>query len=185
LPNLQQDFSVRNILPIHPSTMTDRLYYHDSFLYDFDAQVNEALDPPRPALILDRTAFYPTSGGQVFDTGSITTAANEKVKVTAVAATDEEILAATRHWAKTEGIFAAPEGAASLVAYRKLLSNGFFRKEDTVVLFNTGSALKYLDVLNTNVERTLPSASSGQALSAKPVPPKPAPRQIGGIIGPY
>ena len=42
-----------------------RLYYHDSFLYDFDAEVREVLDSPRPALILDRTAFYPTSGGQV------------------------------------------------------------------------------------------------------------------------
>jgi threonine synthase len=98
----------------------------------------------------------------------------------ALAATDPEILAATRHWAMVEGIFAAPEGAASLVAYRKLRATGFFKPEDTVVLFNTGSALKYLDVLDTtttSVGRTL--------LSAKPVPPKPAPRQIGGIIGPY
>ena len=52
--------------------MSDRLYYRDSFLYDFDAEVRETLDNPRPALILDRTAFYPTSGGQVHDTGSIT-----------------------------------------------------------------------------------------------------------------
>ena len=52
--------------------MTDRLYYHDSFLYDFEAEVCEVADSPRPALILDRTAFYPTSGGQVFDTGWIT-----------------------------------------------------------------------------------------------------------------
>jgi len=95
----------------------------------------------------------------------------------ALAATDPEILAATRHWAMVEGIFAAPEGAASLVAYRKLLASGFFKPEDAVVLFNTGSALKYLDVLDPNVERTL--------LSAKPAQPKPAPRQIGGIIGPY
>src|SRR5216683_7262582 len=51
--------------------MTERLYYHDSFLYDFDAEVREVLDTPRPALILDRTAFYPTSGGQPFDTGWI------------------------------------------------------------------------------------------------------------------
>ncbi len=104
----------------------------------------------------------------------------KKSKGTAVSATDEEIIAAMRHWAKTEGIFAAPEGAASLVAYRKLLASGFFKKEDTVVLFNTGSGLKYLDVLDTtttNVGRTL--------LSAKPASPKPAPRQIGGIIGPY
>jgi alanyl-tRNA synthetase len=58
--------------------MTTRLYYHDSFLYDFDAEVREVLDSPRPALILDRSAFYPTSGGQVFDTGTITTDANDK-----------------------------------------------------------------------------------------------------------
>jgi alanyl-tRNA synthetase len=51
--------------------MTDRLYYRDSFLYDFDAEVREVSETPRPALILDRTAFYPTSGGQVFDQGWI------------------------------------------------------------------------------------------------------------------
>lgn len=51
--------------------MTDHLYYHDSFLYDFDAEVREVMETPRPALVLDRTAFYPTSGGQVFDTGWI------------------------------------------------------------------------------------------------------------------
>ncbi|HSY92696.1 MAG TPA: DHHA1 domain-containing protein [Candidatus Binatus sp.] len=65
--------------------MTDRLYYHDSFLYDFDAEVREVLDSPRAALVLDRSAFYPTSGGQVFDTGAITTDANHKLKVTEVA----------------------------------------------------------------------------------------------------
>jgi threonine synthase len=102
----------------------------------------------------------------------------KKSKGTAVSATDAEILEATRHCAKTEGIFAAPEGAASLVAYRKLRASGFFKPEDTVVLFNTGTGLKYLEVLdNKNVGRTL--------LSAKPAQPKPAPRQIGGIIGPY
>src|SRR5271169_7133309 len=67
----------------------------------------------------------------------------------ALAATDAEILEATRHWAKVEGIFAAPEGAASLVAYQKLLASCFFSPDDTVVLFNTGSGLKYLDVLDT------------------------------------
>ena len=90
----------------------------------------------------------------------------------AISATDAEILEATRHWAKTEGIFAAPEGAASLVAYEKLLASGFFAPEDTVVLFNTGSGLKYLDVLDTkdaDVERA----------------PSPASRAIAGIIGPY
>jgi alanyl-tRNA synthetase len=69
--------------------MTTRLYYHDSFLYGFDAEVREVIDSPRPALILDRTAFYPTSGGQVFDSGTITTAANDKFKVTEVADSED------------------------------------------------------------------------------------------------
>ena len=101
-----------------------------------------------------------------------------KSKGTAVSATDEEILEATRHWSKTEGIFAAPEGAASLVAYRKLRASNFFKPEDTVVLFNTGSGLKYLDVLDAKV---VPADAPASPTPSK----KPAPRQIGGIIGPY
>jgi threonine synthase len=100
----------------------------------------------------------------------------KKSKGTAVSATDDEIVEATRRWAKHEGIFAAPEGAACLVAYRKLRANGFFKPEDVVVLFNTGTGLKYLDVLDPSVARA-PSP-------AKPAA-KPATRQIGGIIGPY
>jgi threonine synthase len=96
----------------------------------------------------------------------------KKSKGAAVSATDQEIVEATRHWAEQEGIFAAPEGAASLVAYRKLRASGFFKGEETVVLFNTGSGLKYLDVLDANAAGTHSSA-------------KPAARQIGGIIGPY
>jgi alanyl-tRNA synthetase len=68
--------------------MTTRLYYHDSFLYDFEAEVREVEEGPKPALILDRTAFYPTSGGQVFDTGLISTE-NEKLKVTEVVDTED------------------------------------------------------------------------------------------------
>jgi alanyl-tRNA synthetase len=54
--------------------MTDRLYYHDSFLYNFDAEVRSVVETPRPAVILDRTAFYPTSGGQIHDTGWLVSA---------------------------------------------------------------------------------------------------------------
>jgi len=97
-------------------------------------------------------------------------------KGAAVTATDEELLEAARNWARVEGIFAAPEGAASLVAYRKLRANKFFKPEDTVVLFNTGSGLKYLDVLDASVARAPSPVRSAT---------KPAPRQIGGIIGPY
>jgi len=69
--------------------MTDRLYYHDSFLYDFDAEVSEVVGSLRPGLILDRTAFYPTSGGQVHDTGLITSDANARFRVTKVADTED------------------------------------------------------------------------------------------------
>jgi threonine synthase len=105
----------------------------------------------------------------------------KKSRGVAVTATDDEILEATRHWAKTEGIFAAPEGAASLVAYRKLRASRFFKPEDVVVLFNTGSGLKYLDVLDMAGTKDVTRASS----PAKAAPTKPAARHIGGIIGPY
>jgi alanyl-tRNA synthetase len=65
--------------------VTDRLYYRDSFRYDFDAEVREVLVSPRPALILDCTAFYPTSGGQIFDTGTISSDARATVRVIEVA----------------------------------------------------------------------------------------------------
>ena len=65
----------------------------------------------------------------------------------ALAVSDIEIMDALRHWGRVEGIFAAPEGAASLAAYRKLRDRGFFAEDDKVVLFNTGSGLKYLDVI--------------------------------------
>jgi alanyl-tRNA synthetase len=50
--------------------MTERLYYHDSYLTEFRARVVDA-SPDRQRVYLDRTAFYPTSGGQPFDTGEL------------------------------------------------------------------------------------------------------------------
>jgi alanyl-tRNA synthetase len=50
--------------------LTERLYYHDSFLHQFEASVLSVdSDNGRTAVTLDRSAFYPTSGGQIFDTG--------------------------------------------------------------------------------------------------------------------
>jgi len=88
---------------------------------------------------------------------------------TAVSVSDHEIRDAMRNWGSREGIFPAPEGAASLAAYRKLLKPdagiAFLTAEKKVVLFNTGTGLKYLDVLQEKKQ--------------------PATRHIGGIIGPY
>ncbi len=52
--------------------MTTRLYYTDATTREFDATVVEVLTHEgRPAAVLDQTAFYPTSGGQPFDTGTL------------------------------------------------------------------------------------------------------------------
>jgi threonine synthase len=64
----------------------------------------------------------------------------------ALAFSDEVILESLRDWAKNEGIFLSPEGAAATAAYDHLLKTGFLRAEDRVVLFNTGAGLKYTDV---------------------------------------
>ena len=64
---------------------------------------------------------------------------------TAVAVSDESILESQKQLAGMEGIFAAPEGAATLAALKELIRQGWVRPEERIVLFNTGSGLKYLD----------------------------------------
>jgi threonine synthase len=59
---------------------------------------------------------------------------------------DAEILGSLLDWAKNEGLFLSPEGAAATAAYDRLLASGFLQPSDRVVLFNTGSGLKYTDV---------------------------------------
>jgi threonine synthase len=62
----------------------------------------------------------------------------------AIAVTDEELLAAQRQLGGVEGIFPAPEGAATFAAARLLRQRGWLAAGETVVCFNTGSGLKYL-----------------------------------------
>src|SRR6266545_421898 len=69
---------------------------------------------------------------------------------TAVAVTDEELLAATREIGAAEGIFCAPEGAACLPALRKLLTAGEVKAEERVVLFNTGAGVKYIEAFSSD-----------------------------------
>ncbi len=64
---------------------------------------------------------------------------------TALVATDEEMLAAAKELASSEGIFAAPEGAATVVAARKLAKREWIKPDDRVVLFNTGCGYKYVE----------------------------------------
>src|SRR5262245_38098134 len=64
---------------------------------------------------------------------------------TAIAVTDDELIAATREIGASEGVFCAPEGAACLPALRKLIERGEVTASDRVVLFNTGSGIKYME----------------------------------------
>jgi threonine synthase len=66
----------------------------------------------------------------------------------AISVTDEELIEAVSEVGSSEGIFAAPEGAACVPALKKLLARGDVKRDDRVVLFNTGSALKYLDAFH-------------------------------------
>jgi threonine synthase len=80
-----------------------------------------------------------------------------QTKGTALTVTDEEMLHAGRELASLEGIYAAPEGAATAIATRKLAASGWIQPEDTVVLFNTGTGYKYAEAWH----RALQSAGGG------------------------
>jgi threonine synthase len=64
---------------------------------------------------------------------------------TAIAVTDEELIAAVSEIGAAEGIFCAPEGAACLPGLRKMIDRDLVSEGETVVLFNTGSGVKYLE----------------------------------------
>src|SRR5689334_10475180 len=66
-----------------------------------------------------------------------------QTKGTALAVSDAEMLRAGRELASLEGIFAAPEGATTVIAARKLGASGWIKPDETVVLFNTGTGYKY------------------------------------------
>ena len=65
---------------------------------------------------------------------------------TAITVTDSELLEDMRAMARAEGISAAPEGAATLSGLKQLLRDGFLKPDERIVLFNTGSGLKYQEL---------------------------------------
>ena len=93
---------------------------------------------------------------------------------TAIAVTDQETMDCFAEWARDEGIFAAPEGAASLAAYRRLRKSGFLKESDRTVLFNTGNGMKYIEAVAEYLKIPLPG--NARELSKS--------RNIGGIIQP-
>src|SRR5262245_4916078 len=72
---------------------------------------------------------------------------------TAIAVSDEEMLDSGAQLAASEGVFAAPEGAACVAAAQKLIASGFLKASDRIVLYNTGSGLKYLEAYSTRFPR--------------------------------
>ena len=62
-----------------------------------------------------------------------------------MAISDTAISEAQRNLGRAEGIFAAPEGAATLAALEELVQQKWLHPEERIVLFNTGLGLKYLD----------------------------------------
>ncbi len=74
-------------------------------------------------------------------------------KGAAVAVDDESILTSVRRFAQSEGILACPEGAATLAALPVLFERDVLKRDEPIVLFNTGSGLKYLDVIEQALAR--------------------------------
>ena len=72
---------------------------------------------------------------------------------TAIAVSDDAILDAGARLAADEGIYAAPEGAACVAALEKLLASGFLKRTDRIVLYNTGSGLKYPEAYSARFPR--------------------------------
>ncbi len=66
----------------------------------------------------------------------------------AVALTDEELMAGAAEMAALTGIFPAPEGGATLAGLKRLRDRNLVSEEDRVVLFNTGTGLKYVDAFS-------------------------------------
>ncbi|HEX2601460.1 MAG TPA: threonine synthase [Gemmatimonadaceae bacterium] len=85
-------------------------------------------------------------------------------KGAAIAVSDEELIAGAREIARREGIFAAPEGGACLPALRKLIDRGKIKLGERVVLFNTGSGIKYLDAFDAEVKARTPRSQRQSAL---------------------
>jgi threonine synthase len=86
----------------------------------------------------------------------------------AVAVADRELMDAGIQLASEEGIFAAPEGAACVAAAERLLRDGFLKASDRIVVYNTGSGLKYLESYSVR----FPRVASGET------------DKLGGLITP-
>ena len=91
---------------------------------------------------------------------------------------DQTILASLLDWARHEGLFLSPEGAAATAAYDHLIATGWLSANDRVVIFNTGAGLKYADVIGTAMSLKVGLERDHRGISL------PSRHRAGGIITP-
>jgi threonine synthase len=72
---------------------------------------------------------------------------------TAIPVSDQEMMDGAELLARKEGVFAAPEGGAAVAALRTLLNDGFLDPDEQILIYNTGSGLKYLEAFSTRHPR--------------------------------
>jgi threonine synthase len=108
----------------------------------------------------DRSQFY-TGAATVASGLRVPKPLGDKLMLTAIrasggcaiAVSDADMIDAGLALTELEGMFPAPEGGACVAAVAELISNGFLGKDDRIVIYNTGSGLKYLEAYSTRFPR--------------------------------
>ena len=83
---------------------------------------------------------------------------------TAVSVTDENILESSKELGGKEGVFACPEGASTLAGAKKLHEEGLIDQDEKVLLYNTGTGLKYINTYTENLDLDIPMIESAEEI---------------------
>ncbi|MBS3789665.1 MAG: threonine synthase [Candidatus Thermoplasmatota archaeon] len=86
---------------------------------------------------------------------------------TAVSVNDENILKSSKELGRTEGVFACPEGAATLAGAKKLLERGSIEPDENILLYNTGTGLKYINTYTENLDIDIPVIDSVEEITVR------------------
>jgi alanyl-tRNA synthetase len=155
--------------------MTNRLYYDSSELHEFDSVVADfapvSADESRPSVILRETAFYPTSGGQVHDTGWLTIGGAERVRVTEVADTEDgRIVHYLEAPARLPVVGAAVHGSIDLECRRDHMqqhSGQHVLSAAFVELYQMQTVSFHMSEDYCSIDLAAPSVNSGQIAGAE------------------
>lgn len=156
--------------------MTDRLYYHDSFLHEFEGEITEVVPVAeingRHGVYLDRTAFYPASGGQVYDTGwlSAVEGSSRKLRVAEVAETEDgrvvhyiEADKAPERGTRVRGLIDAARRRDHMQQHsgQHVISAAFIR------LFNVATVSFHMGEEASSIDLDTPNLTAGQVQEAE------------------